>query len=381
MEEVYLQDLSNQPHLRQRQQLNCNLQDEGGGDEDDDEQVKRQTFCNRFLLWLRNPFRRVLPSADISLPQIHPKAEKKTEELRVEEEEKEKRKKTTRLVRTLLSKFLPKRWTNSSIDDPTEEEIESPADFFLVYLENRYQETVKMWNSNKKTFYFSLSCTLFSMAFFFYLFGPRARIGTVLEPEITTSSDNWNLVFKSPRLLDLLNHNDEELDFWFGDQISNSRDDTMIGGGGGGDFMNYSSGYFTSSIYQEGDFNISFSNLHNLLRYACSSNSGCLCASSMHLGIPRNIIFLNTEEALGGGTNQAEEGNLPRDLLLINPEVRYRSAETFEAKYNSEITVNRPQSVRVEYTTKEGIKSKRQFFLQESACLMQCIEIYEKYKT
>lgn len=126
--------------------------------------------------------------------------------------------------------------------------------------------------------------------------------------------------------------------------------------------------YFTSPIYDPNrpstEFikNVTFMILEEDMKQACTL-SDCLCITSTHLGIPVNIVFLNREED-------------DEKLLLINPEIKIKSEDTFSIQFNDDSWMTEsPISIIVEYRKKNGAYDRNTFTTYEAACLIKSIKL------
>ncbi len=132
--------------------------------------------------------------------------------------------------------------------------------------------------------------------------------------------------------------------------------------------------YFSSPVYvgyqPSSEFvkNITFDGLVSQMKQACP-RGGCMCISATHLGIPVNIILIN-------------EIKNDHVRILVDPDVKLRSPETFQAVYGTDMEKyeERPVSVIIEYKKVCGIRERETFIKHEGACISKCIEIGVMYR-
>ena len=270
----------------------------------------------------------------------HRKNEQQNEKIKNDKKKKKQKKKTLNSLFKRTNIF-PDSWYEKSRENNSG--YTQGIDFIISF-----------WQTYKIRFFFSIICTGIFMFILYHYYGPRSPIGIYLDPSITHwFSDSNNIPYFEPFDLLKLENNNPKLKLWFENHIN----PTIT--------IDFENDYFISEIYNEGKRNISFNLLKNIMRKSCP-NDTCLCISSLHFGIPNNIIFLNNRE----------NSNI---YFLINPIIQEKSAETFIAKYNEEISMRRPKMIIIEYCNNNGQKSRDSFIYNEAACLMQCIEFYYKY--
>jgi hypothetical protein len=120
-------------------------------------------------------------------------------------------------------------------------------------------------------------------------------------------------------------------------------------------------GYFQSSIYNMAVSNISLSILEKIMKGVCGLE--CKCACSLQIGIPKNIILVNSQK-------------VKEPLLMINPSITSESDSTIAVKYShypKSGWVTRPSFIFLEYNSASGSKENTFFEMEESACVYECI--------
>lgn len=219
-----------------------------------------------------------------------------------------------------------------------------------------------LWRTHKNTALLSILFTVISMALLFRYFGPDLYVRDHMDDANNVLVQN---VFDppSPSLFNLFEN--RQIDEWFRGEIDHQNSTVPDAA--------FTNGYFESNIYDGRHIerkNVSFTLLERVMRTLCPNDS-CMCISSLHLGIPKNVLLLN------GGEDST---------FLIDPSVEQTSTETFSIEYSEtsvsqsrQLSMERPVSILMEYRYKTGMKSRFNFQRHYAACLAQCIEFFTKY--
>ncbi len=270
------------------------------------------------------------------------KKEKKENQI---ERNKDRKEKVNSLFKN--ANVFPINWTDKNMENNTDN----------IQL---FDWIITFWHTYNIRIFFSIIFTVIFVSPLYYHYGPRGDIGNYLDPYLLINTAKLTDNIPYFESFDLLENDNKNLELWFQNSTEKGVGFTKIIDD------EFKQGYFISEIYNEGQKNISFNLLEKMMKKSCPNNT-CLCISSMHFGIPNNIILLNDRKH--------------SDIhFIIDPFIESKSDTTFIAKYNERISINRPISIFIEYHNSNGEKSRDRFFYDEAACLIQCIEFYSKYK-
>lgn len=233
----------------------------------------------------------------------------------------------------ILAYFMPKSWLIIRNEDATGNPI------ILNWIKT-------MWLTYWKKVAFSIICTICIM------YGILSMILFDSAQEIHTTMNVYYSQFAKP-----LDIEDSELNAWL--EMYKLNNQPLQDN-------DFKSQYFSSPLYEiKQTGNVSINALHMYLQKLCPQNM-CLCITSTHLGIPKNIVLLN---------NKIENNS----LFLIDPKIQQTSSEIFKVLLKNGVSEKYPISVIIEYRKSDGIRSRDTFFKNRAVCIIKSIEINSRY--